>query len=169
MSIISPRSGFQIRPRFTLDVPQSVAELDRHFKNYFQTHDLPYTSSIRPGYLHYYPKPEDHHVWSPHLSLTAEDTDQGAHIRGHYGPSPVVWTAIMFVYAAIALLLVICSVIGMSHWSLGESTAILWAVPVLLVALSSVYLVSYFGQKQGHDDIIDMHHLLEDILDRHIE
>ena len=58
---------------------------------------------------------------------------------------------------------------GLHEFTLGRPSGILWLVPVLLAVLLSVFLVSYFGQRLGHDQMERLHNFLEDCLGREID
>jgi hypothetical protein len=66
----------------------------------------------------------------------------------------------VFLYAIIGLSIVIASVIGFANRSIGESGGILWTIPVLVLIFVSMYSVSYFGQKKGHDQVEGIYRFL---------
>ena len=171
MSIISQKTGFQIRPRFEVSSDYEVAELETIMRQALKSEDAPCEGKVRYGYVSLFPSEEDIHYWSPHLSVTIEEhpTQKGSLIRGLYGPAPAVWTMFVFVYAIIALAIVIALVIGFANMSIDESTAILWAVPLLILLLGSMYLVSSIGQKKGHNQIEDIHHYFESLIEQTID
>jgi len=53
----------------------------------------------------------------------------------------------------MALAIVIITVIGLANRSIGESSSILWALPLLFILAASIFATSYFGQRKGHDQI----------------
>jgi len=171
MSIISQKTGFQIRPRFEITSDYTVDEIQDIMKKALKSGEAPCDGKVRFGYVSLYPAESDHHYWSPHLSVTIEEhpTEGGSLLRGLYGPSPAVWTMFVFVYAIIALAAVIATVIGFANMSIDESGTILWAVPVLILLFASMYLVSSIGQKKGHDQIEDIHHFFEHCIGQTIE
>ena len=171
MSVISQKTGFQIRPRFEISSDYSLDEIQDIMKKALKSGEAPCDGKVRYGYVSMFPREEDHHYWSPHLSVTIEDhpTEDGCLLRGLYGPSPAVWTMFVFVYAIIALAAVIATVIGFANLSIDESGTILWSVPVLILLFASMYLVSSIGQKKGHDQIEDIHHFFEACIGQTIE
>ena len=171
MSVISQKTGFQIRPRFEVSSHYTVEEIQNIMKKALKSGEAPCDGKVRFGYVSLYPHEADHHYWSPHLSVTIEEIpdEDGSLLRGLYGPSPAVWTKFVFVYAIIALAAVIATVIGFANMALGESSIILWAVPGLILLFASMYLVSSIGQKKGHDQIEDIHHFFEACIGQTIE
>jgi len=171
MSIISQKTGFQIRPRFEVSSDYQVAELELLLKQALKKDNAPCSGQVRYGYVSLFPSEKDKHYWSPHLSVTIEEHSSlnGSLVRGLYGPSPAVWTMFVFVYGIIAVAIVIALVIGFANLSIGESSVILWAVPLLILILGSMYLVSSVGQKKGHNQIENIHHFFESCIGRTID
>jgi len=156
MSTSYDNSKFQIRPSFNLTSHASVEDICSRFKVILLTKNGDFSGKVRHGYISLFPAPHNSHYWSPHLSVIVEEDEDDPNqtvLRGLYGPAPNVWTMFVFFYAIIALATVIISVIGLANRSLGESSAILWALPVLLLILISIYATSYFGQRKGHEQI----------------
>ena len=60
--------------------------------------------------------------------------------------------------------------VGVSCANSIKSGAVLWLVPLLAIAFLSLYLVAFFGQKAGHDQMLTLHQFLEEstglIIDR---
>jgi hypothetical protein len=145
-----------VRPRFTLISELTVEELFDKSKAAVNDKEAEFTGQVRIGYLSIYPKAEDHHYWSPHLSITIEPDEEDHEktmLSGLYGPSPAVWTMFVFIYGGIAMASLIISIIGFANLSLGEPAEILWTLPLLLLLLVSIYVTSYFGAQKGHSQI----------------
>lgn len=165
MSNSGNKQILQLRPRFEVKSdlsPHAILSLIKEH-NALQTSD--YIIDARLGYLTIYPRHEIHHYWSPHLSVIIEESeDNGSLLKGHYGPSPKVWTLFILVYAFLTLLVTSFLVIGFANQSIGGPTGILWLVPILILIIISMYLSSYFGQRKGHAQREKIHYLLEEIL-----
>lgn len=125
--------------------------------------------NILPNFLTIYPPQEEQHYWSPQLTLTIEQLENGSLIRGLYGPKPSVWTMFIFFYSFIGFVTLIVSLIGFSFISLDKDATILWAVPMLVLVFLSLYLIAYLGQKFGHRQMIYLHHFMEECLGQKIE
>jgi len=169
VTTVEQNTNFQIRPRFKIESDTLTREIVyEKIKEALNSPDAPCEGRLRLGYVDLFPKKEDKHYWSPHLSMTIEEEHDEDHdltiIRGLYGPHPAVWTMFVFFYTIIAFLTIVCIVIGFANMSIGNSTTILWAVPFLILAFGSLYLVSFYGQKKGHDQIENLHLFLEKTL-----
>ncbi len=162
----SKKQKFHIRPRFKVETPLSKEEIRALFSKRLKAPDAPCSGKIRGDYIALFPKAKDKHYWSPHLSITIDDNEiEGKHLlRGLYGPSPSVWSMFMLFYVFLSVMLLIVMVVGFGNRSLGLSSVILWLVPVILIVILSLYLIAYFGQKKGHDQIEMIHGFLEEVL-----
>lgn len=144
---------YQIRPRFEIESTFSMNELSVRLKKAIGNIDAPVKGQVHPTYATLYIARKDQHYWSPRLSLSMDELDNGCLIRGMYGPHPSIWTMFVFFYALIAFAVLVIAIIGFSNISIGNSGTILWLLPLLLLAFSSLYATSYFGQKKGEDQM----------------
>ncbi|MBT8190860.1 MAG: hypothetical protein HKN67_03165 [Saprospiraceae bacterium] len=160
-----PLSAHQIRPRFQIDIDSGIKEIEDKIKDALQEEDATCLGRVDHGFVRLMLPYEDQHYWSPQLSLNLLENGDKTHIRGLYGPSPSVWTMFIFFYALIGLAILVILIFGTSYISLDQSGAILWLIPVLVLIFASLYLVSFFGQRLGHDQIVILHNFLEKTLE----
>ena len=145
-----------IRPSFAHDTPHTIDEIISAFTRHLKFEESNCGGSIHSPYVVLYPLLEDQHYWSPQLSILIEDEQTHRTLHGRYGPKPSVWTMFVFFYAIIGLAVIIIGVIGMANWSLGESTSILYLLPILLALFLSLFFVSAAGKKKGHDQMLSL-------------
>lgn len=94
----------------------------------------------------------DVHYWSPQLDFRIEkiDNDESScTVAGLIGPRPAVWTLFMFVYFAIGIIGFFISMYGMSQYMLGEYTFLIWAFPIALLFIGTIYITAKFGEKKA--------------------
>lgn len=161
---------FSIRPRFRVVLPLTPEQILKRIRRGLKAEDAKCNGKAVHGFATLRIPEKDRHYWSPQLTVMVEESEEGegSLVRGLYGPAPSVWTMFVFFYSAIGFAILVVTVVGTSHWSLGQPATILWWVPVLLVILLSLYLVSFFGQKLGHDQMETLHTFLEDCLGREV-
>jgi hypothetical protein len=152
---------YEIRPRFKLNTPYSLQEIIDRISNGIHRPDAPCKARIVHDQIVLFFPSEEQHYWSPQLSLSIEEEEDGSLIRGFYGPRPAVWTMFVFFYSSIAFGILFIIIFGLSYISLGKSPDILWLVPLLLIIFLSLYRVSYQGQKMGADEMETLHRFLE--------
>lgn len=159
---------FSVRPYFSVHLPERIDVIAQKISNAIKRDGASCKGWVDTEYASLYLPETQQHFWSPHLALTFDEHEEGSTLRGRYGPKPTVWTMFIFFYAIIGFALLIITIIGLSNMSLNQPASILWWIPVLLVLFLSLYLVAYFGQKLGHDQMATLHEFLEDALGRPI-
>lgn len=157
--------SYRVRPRFQIELPIMQNDIEQTLQASLLQTESKVIGRINHGYATFYLPKIEQHYWSPGLTLSLENTDSGTLLRGMYGPRPTVWTMFIFFYALIAFAILVLSIIGLSNYSLGKSAVILWLVPALGLVFLSLYLVAYFGQKLGHDQMVTLHRFLEESLE----
>ncbi len=160
---------YRVRPRFKIQVPLKPQEVAGKFKAALDGDQASCLGRVYPTSVRLFLPYEERHYWSPQLSLTFEEEENGTTLRGLYGPRPTVWTMFVFFYAIIGLGVLVVGMIGLSYISLGKPGTILWWVPVMLVVFLTLYLVAYFGQKLGRKQMITLHRFAEKSLGMTIE
>lgn len=162
---------FAIRPRFQAELPMSQERIVQKINKGFSVHPSQCMGLATQGFANIKIPQKDRHYWSPQLSVMLEDLEEkeGTLLRGLYGPAPAVWTMFVFFYTLTGFALLVIAIIGFSRMSLDMPAPILWWLPVLVILLLSIYLVSFFGQKIGHDQMERLHTFLEESLGLEID
>ena len=157
-------SSFKIRPRFKQEFTSSPEEIIALFKDKIE-HDNEFCScraTFSGNHIILRIPEEEQHYWSPQLSLTVEESEEGSHVRGLFGPPPSVWTMFAFAYFGLGIAFVITALVGLSFRALDQSSWLLWLLPVYLVAALVLYLIAQFGQKLGAEQTFTLHHFYEE-------
>lgn len=160
---------YRIRPRFHVETKYTTEQLKQKIDAQLHAENALITGWVDAHYAKLSIPHANQHYWSPFLSLSFEEIEEGTMIRGRYGPRQTVWTMFVFFYAFIGFAVMIVLILGTSYLSLGKSGAILWLVPVLVLVFLTLYLVSFFGQKLGHDQMVTLHHFIEKCLGQEIK
>lgn len=151
----------EIRPRFSQDVNFTFEELKQLLEAELDQPNAPVTGKVHRGYASFFIPKKDQHYWSPQLAVTFEQSEEGTNIRGLYGPKPAVWTMLIFFYAILGFATIVVTIMGFGLKSLNKDGSILWLVPILLIALCSIYIVGYLGKKKGYDQMVIIHNFFE--------
>ena len=159
----------RIRPRIHTETSISVDELSKAFKTNLSDKKYGCEGKVVHGFATIYPPEEEQHFWSPQLTLSFEESDNGTLIRGLYGPQPTVWTMFVFFYTIVGFAILILGMLGYSYWTLDKPVTFLWAVPVFIALFLSLFLVAYFGQKLGQKQMTRLHRFLENCLGKDVE
>lgn len=159
----------RIRPRIRVQTTLSSDEIHKKIRAKLYSEGATCEGQTTKGFATIYPPQKEQHFWSPQLTITVDESQDGTLVRGLYGPKPSVWTMFVFFYSAIGFAAMIILMAGLSMWSLGNPATILWLVPVLIVLFLSLYLVAYSGQKLGHKQMGAIHRFIEECLEVKIE
>ena len=152
---------FKVRPRFKVQTSFTIEELVKKIEQALEQENASCKGGVHimGGTLSL--PAEEQHYWSPQLSLSFEQTENGTILRGLYGPRPSVWGMFVFFYSLIGVGTMIVATIGFSKLMLGGSGKLLWLVPVLVLIFLTLYLVSHTGQKVGKKQMITLHRFIE--------
>ncbi len=156
---------YRIRPRFRVESALTPEEVISKIRQGLKATDATCDGHAGVGFATLtIPEPERHY-WSPQLTVSVEKLESGGSlIRGLYGPAPAVWTMFVFFYSLVGFATAAALITGLSYLSLGMSGGWLWWALVFGVVLFSIYLVSYFGQRLGHNQMETLHNFLEEKL-----
>ncbi|MBO6535943.1 MAG: hypothetical protein JJ966_06935 [Balneolaceae bacterium] len=159
----------RVRPRVRFYSTLSSDEIITEIRRQLRSGVCNCNGQVTKNFATIYPPEEDQHYWSPQLTITIEEDEQGTLVRGLYGPRPAVWTMFVFFYSIIGFATIIVAMIGLSFRTIGQPAGILWAVPGLILLFLSLYLVAYFGQRFGHKQMTRIHRFLEGCVGQQIE
>ncbi len=158
-------SSFRIRPRFKHLIEKEISEVETDILNSLNATEEVYTAGFVQGHAHLLIPIEERHFWSPQLHLTVESTKAGTVIRGLYGPNPTVWGLFFFGYVTLGMAFFFSSFWGLTQWSLGQSSRILWTLPFIAGVATILYLIAQMGQKIGAEQMYRLHHFYEAIFE----
>ncbi len=161
-------SSFKIRPRFKQIITGNKEELEQRLLDGIKKEEAQFATSHLPGHLYIRIHPNKQHFWSPQLHLSFEQDADKVIIRGLYGPNPTVWAIFFFGYVALGILTLFIGMWGLTRYSLGLDSSILWAVPVFAAIALVLYISAQAGQKLGAQQLFHIHHLYEELAGKHV-
>lgn len=158
--------SFRIRPKFELISDLTVDEIITKVKEHLKDDAHGLHGQAMQDHITIRVNKDQRHFWSPQLSvLLQNDQIEGKTlITGVYGPMPNVWSLFAMAYLSIAVLVTFISIVGFSQRALGEEALILYSLPILIIAATTMYIVSQFGQKLGAPQTYRIHYFFEEAL-----
>ena len=160
----------EIRPRFALKIDQDPQTAIDHVEACIYKDKT--VSGEKSDRLIFLRTPSWHrHYWSPEMTvrIEIEEFTDYTTVACLVGPRQVVWALFAFIYAGIALVTVFGGIFGFVQYQQDGSSPWIWVIPVGIVALSTVFITSKFGQKKGRDQMLHLisflYHSLEEIGD----
>ena len=95
--------NFQIRPRFKLLVKENSVEILNKFKEKINSENSGVSGWVADRTAHVQVVEDTKHIWSPQLTVYAEEVEEGTEVRCVIGPGSTVWTTFLFIYAVLGL------------------------------------------------------------------
>lgn len=161
-------SSFKIRPRFRQEIDGDQEGIEKKIVEKLRSNDS-FVFNYLPGHIYIKIHPDDQHFWSPQLHLSFEQDDKSVIIRGLYGPKPTVWAIFFFGYVVLGLLSLFIGMWGLTQWSLGLDSTVLWSIPVFCVLAIMLYFSAQAGQKFGAQQMFDIHHFYEGLIENKVQ
>jgi hypothetical protein len=158
-------TAIEIRPRFQRIVGMSKAEVLERLQWAVKEPGAPVWGLIVDHHVTLTLPPEKRHYWSPQLSLEVEEHEEGALIRGLFGPSPSIWLMFVFFYSLLGFIAMIVMIMGFSQLNLGLSGGILWLLPALGFIVLMMYLSASAGQRLGSDQMHELQRFFEETVE----
>ena len=154
-----------LRPRFRIEVGQSPEEVYQSIASSLKEGDCPVLGHAIPGYASMKLPAKERQMWSPILTLTIEEAENGGSlIRGTYSPAPGIWTLFMFLYVILGFSFFIILMWQFSNYSLGQPMSELWWGAIILFFMLALWIFARIGQGLSAHQMEAMQNVLEDAL-----
>lgn len=158
-----------VRPRFKKLSPLKRETLELLIKEQLQKTDSPCTGHFVDGFIVLRIPKHERHLWSPELSLSFEQREDGTLIRGLYGPDPALWAFFFYGRAFTILVATFISVGMFSEWWLNKELKYALPFTLSLVAGAVLYAMAQIGRKLGEPQTHTIHTFIEDCLGQYVE
>lgn len=103
-------------------------------------------------------------IWSPYLSVRVDEDADGCTLFARFAPYPSVWTFFMFLYGAVATLVVFGATFGYVQWASGTDAWALWSIWFGVPVLALLHGVSWLGKRLGRFQMVRLKTDLEEAL-----
>lgn len=158
----------EIRPRFSLKIDQDPEKAINHVEQCL-LHDKT-VSGDRSGELLFLKTPSwEQHYWSPEMTVRIEvqEYTDFTTVSCLVGPRQAVWAMWAFIYSAILIITVFGGIFGLVQYNQEGTSPWVWVIPIGVIALSSAFVASKFGQRKGRDQMLHLisflYHNLEEL------
>lgn len=159
----------RIRPRFRLELPLPPAAVVAAIVARLAEPGCPCWSmqSEQHRLIELRVLEEERHFWSPALSLTVSEDEEGGGsvVDGLIGPNPNVWTLFAMLYMGLLTMILFAGILGLVQLALGEPLWGLWATGALLAALAGAYGLSQVGQRLAAPQTATLRRVLGEALE----
>jgi hypothetical protein len=142
-----------MRPTFDTVVPCTKEELIREVSQQLESHEWNWESHDFGGYIELHVPQKQVRYWSPHLSISLEESDGATAIHGRFAPRQNVWTLVWVSYLAFAFAGLYAILYTVSAWHAGIETFVWLFAPLSVLGVICLYAVSYLGQSWSRDQM----------------
>jgi len=153
--------------RFYKDMPQKSKTLLQKFEDYKKTKNSNYLVKTGGNHIWLHIIGERKKYYSPHLHLEFESPNENeTHIRGLYGPDPMLWSLFMFLHFIIAgTFLFYCGILY-SNYILKNSLTLDFVILGLMVIFwFSLYFIARHIRHKGIYQMKELEKLYLQILE----
>lgn len=148
----------EIRPRFKLSSKLSEEDVFKRIELFVKNDNSVSGKKVLDQYYLDIPI-QYRHFWSPELRIHVEKSEQNptqSIIRVMVGPQASVWVSFVLIYAVLCLAGLFGGMYGFVLLTMGKDSAWIWCFPIVLVLLSTVWIIAKFGQKVGRDETLHL-------------
>ncbi|MBE0391507.1 hypothetical protein [Flavobacterium sp. PL002] len=152
--------------RFYKDVPEKTDLLLDKFKHFAQIKDDNYHIKVSGNHVWLHIIGVQKKYYSPHLHLELETpTENQTHIRGLFGPDPVLWSFFMFLHFIVAGVFLIFLGILYSDYVLKNAlTTDSLVLTLMFIAWFLLYFIARQIRHNGNDQMKELEVLFEKII-----
>jgi len=152
-----------LRPRFDIEADLGADALMERVRE--RLPQSPHCSGVSVGrHAELFVPDVERRVWSPWLSVTANDREDGSLLRCRFAPHPNVWTLYLFLAFALGFALLVGTTWGYAQWATDRSPWALVSVPIIVVLGGLLYLASQVGQKLGTEQMDQLRSALDELI-----
>ncbi len=160
--------SIRLRPTFSIPFQISEGELFEQLQAEIDRQAESVKGQFKRGHGMISINDSKRHFWSPwlHLHVVPPIDDQSPELFGRFSPHPSIWTAVMFSYLALCVIVFFLCVIGMSQFLANEYPWGFWGIPLCLVIAVVIWIVSQAGQRLAHDEMVMLKQMVESAVER---
>jgi len=153
----------RVRPRFELEIDIEADVLMERVRERLPL--CPHCTGVSVGrHAELFVPDSERRVWSPWLSITADDREDGALLRCRFAPHPHVWTLYLFLAFGLGFALLVGTTWGYAQWATDRTPWALLSVPVIIVLGGLLYSASQVGQKLGGEQMDHLRSALDELI-----
>jgi hypothetical protein len=103
-------------------------------------------------------------IWSPHLSVQVEESEQGSVLLGRFSPRPEIWTLLMFLYFFTVTVVFFAAMLGCAQWMIGQTVWGLWVAAAGVLVIAGLHTASLIGQRLSREQMEQLRSRLDHVL-----
>lgn len=153
----------RVRPQFEIDLALDADTLMGRVRE--RLAQCPHCTGVSVGrHAELFVIPAVRRLWSPWLSVTAEERDNGTRLKGRFAPHPNIWTLYLFVAFGLGFALLVGTTWGYAQWATEKTPWAFVSVPLVAVLGLLLYSASQIGQRLGGEQMQQLRSALEELI-----
>lgn len=153
----------QVRPRFEIETDLQADALMERVRE--RLPNCPHCTGVSVGrHAELFVPDAERRLWSPWLSVTADEHERGSLLRGRFAPHPNVWTFYLFLAFGLGFALLVGSTWGYAQWATGLPPWALVIVPTVFLLGALLYFASQVGQTLGSEQMDYLRSALDELV-----
>ena len=145
-------SSSRVRPRFEVENDLDADAIMERVRK--RLPECPHCTGMSVGrHAELFVPDAERRLWSPWLSITANERDSGSVVRGRFAPHPNIWTLYLFLAFGLGFALLVGTTWGYAQWATEKTPWALMSVPLVIVFGALLYLASQVGQRLGAEQM----------------
>jgi hypothetical protein len=153
----------RVRPRFEIETELEADALMERVRD--RLPNCPHCTGVSVGrHAELFVPAAKRRLWSPWLSVTADERVGGSLLRGRFAPHPNVWTLYLFLAFGLGFALLVGTTWGYAQWATESTPWALVSVPLVLILGAALYFASQIGQKLGGEQMDELRSALDELI-----
>ena len=145
-------SSSRVRPRFEVENDLDADAIMERVRK--RLPECPHCTGMSVGrHAELFVPDAERRLWSPWLSITANERDSGSVVRGRFAPHPNIWTLYLFLAFGLGFALLVGTTWGYAQWATEKTPWALMSVPLVIVFGALLYFASQVGQRLGAEQM----------------
>ena len=156
-------STARIRPRFEIEFDRDADAIMERLRD--RLPKCPDCAGVSVGrHAELFVPETDRRLWSPWLSVTADQDGERSRLRCQFAPHPNLWTLYVFFAFGLGFAFLVGSTWGYAQWATDRTPWALASIPMVGLFGILLYLASQLGQRLSGDQMDDLRSALEDLI-----
>jgi hypothetical protein len=151
----------QMRPTFVLEAPLTTTDIMQCVRLGLTDGSLDYECQFTSHHVVVALQPTKRKFWSPWMNLEIREVDNASELFGRFSPHPSIWTAFMFSYLTIAVLIFFATMFGVSQQLAGQTPWAYFVIPCGLLIAAGLWFASKAGQRLAQVEMEQMRSVIE--------
>ncbi|MCO4762220.1 MAG: pyridoxamine 5'-phosphate oxidase family protein [Myxococcales bacterium] len=156
--------GPALRPTFEFSVNMSAAEVQESLQRALESQTADVEGFVRTGRAQINIPRAEATFWSPELAITIEDDGRRAKLHGRVGPHPQVWTLLMLLHLATAIIGGFGVFWGLSQWMVDQTPWAMLSIPGALIIHGLLLGAAFVGQGLGVEHVFRLRDFVDEAL-----